>query len=155
MWPRAEVLVAHCEAFIDHFERNGWIEPVGDVLQVTERGRATLGYLAEQTRGVIEAYYAACSAVEESNGEIAAKELHKAAAQHFVHAQLLGEAQRTEASNDTTFSNLADLLVRSGILTSERVAGKGRSSETRYARGERWDSLQELRERLAVALSAE
>jgi glycerol-3-phosphate O-acyltransferase len=152
--PRAEVLAAHCEGFLDHFERSGWITHQGDTLQASERGEPRLRYLAEQTRGVIEAYAAACSAIAEVEGEVTAKELRKLAEQHFRNAELLGEAQRSEAANDSTFSNLADLLVRSGILTSSRVAVR-RGTETQYARGERWDSLGELRERLAVALSGQ
>jgi glycerol-3-phosphate O-acyltransferase len=153
--PRGEVLAAHCEAFLDHFERSGWIEHRDDVvLHASPAGVATLRYLAEQTCGVIEAYAAACSVVAEANGEIAAKDFRKGAEEHFTHAQLLGEAQRSEAANDSTFANLADLLVRSGILTSERKPAR-RGTETHYSRGERWDSLGELRERLAVALSGQ
>ena len=151
--PRGEVLAAHCEAFLDHFERLGWIERRGDTLHATELGEPTLRYLAEQTRGVIEAYSAACSAIASAEGEIPAKEFQKLAAQHFEQAELLGDARRSEAGNESTFSNLAHLLVRSGVLSRERIEVR-RGTETHYARGERWDSLGELRERLAVALSA-
>ena len=70
-----------------------------------------------------------------------------------IDAELLGEAARPEAANDTTFRNVLDLLVERGILVERRGAGR-RASEALYARGEEWASLGEFRDRLAGALAS-
>jgi len=156
--PRGEVLVAHCEGFVDHFERQGWIEQSAERLRVTPKGEALCLCLAEQTRGVLEAYLAACSVLPQADEELGRKELRKRAVQYFENAELLGEAVRPEAANDTTFTNLFDLLVSRGILETRREEprgrGKGKQSEILYSRGESWDAAAELRERLASALFA-
>jgi glycerol-3-phosphate O-acyltransferase len=157
--PRGEMLNLQFESFLDHFEQQGWIELDGQRLVATERGRPFLGWLAEQTRGLIEAYHAACSVVLEDSIELSRKEFHQRATLHFEHAQLLGAAGRAEAANEVTFSNALDLLVRRGILeprTVESKSGRGASREGQrqvvYARGDRSEALGELRERLAKAL---
>jgi len=127
------------------------------VWSATESGEPLLRCLAEQARGVIEAYQACCSALtvldeDESDG-IDKKALRKRATQYFENSELLGEVVRPEAANDTTFSNVLDLLVERRILTAHSVAGR-RSSETRYSRGEEWAALTAVRDRLAAALSS-
>jgi hypothetical protein len=121
----------------------------------TSSGIPPLRCLAEQTRGVIEAYQACCSAltglVDVDIDAIAKKELRRRAARYFENAELLGEAARPEAANDITFSNILDLLVERRILREEPVVSK-RSKETRFSRGEEWQALGELRDRLAAAL---
>jgi glycerol-3-phosphate O-acyltransferase len=152
--PRGEVLAAHLDAFVDHFERFGWLERKEGELRVTEKGVLTCRFLAEQTRGVVEVYYATVAAVQAamSDGEpVILKELRKAASEQFERAQLLGEVDRREASNPVTFANAVDLLVRRRILERGEKAPKG---EDAFVRGDGFGELPALRERLAGALSA-
>jgi glycerol-3-phosphate O-acyltransferase len=154
--PRGEILAAHIDAFIDLFERRGWLERADGELRATEKGRPGLRFLAEQTRGIVEAYYCACAAVAalpESDEPVGAKELAKAASEQFERAVLIGEVERREAANATTFSNAFDLLVRSGVLERTRSEGR-RAGETGFKRGANFVELAALRERLAAALAA-
>jgi glycerol-3-phosphate O-acyltransferase len=154
--PRGEILAAHIDAFIDLFERRGWLERADGELRATEKGRPGLRFLAEQTRGIVEAYYCACAAVAalpESDEPVGAKELAKAANEQFERAVLIGEVERREAANATTFSNAFDLLVRSGVLERTRSEGR-RAGETGFKRGANFVELAALRERLAAALAA-
>ena len=61
--PRGEVLAAHFDAFVDHFERFGWVERHEGELRATEKGVGILRFLAEQTEGIVEAYWATFAAV--------------------------------------------------------------------------------------------
>ncbi len=157
--PGGEALVASRNRFLRHFETAGWARCEDDVWQATPSGEAVLACLAEQSRGVIEAYMACCSALAvlgggaDENVDIDKRGLRKQAAQYFERSELLGEAARPEAANDATFSNVLDLLVERRILVENRGGGR-RSSEARYARGEAWHALAELRERLAGALGS-
>ncbi len=152
--PRAEVLAAQLDAFVDHFQRLGWVEKSDGLLRVTEKGRASFLFLAEQTRGLLEAYYAAVSAALASELPLGARAFSKAAAEQFGHLELLGEVERPEASNPITFENAAQLLVRRGVLATERrETGRG-GSERVYVRGPSAEELPALRERLAAALAA-
>jgi glycerol-3-phosphate O-acyltransferase len=147
--PRGEVLAAHVDAFLDHFERFGWVERKDGTPRATEKGLPVFRFLAEQTRGYVEAYYATCAAVAGavSGGEaVSLKDLSRGAGEQFTRASLLGEVGRPEASNAVTFQNAVDLLVRRHILTQ---AGEGAG----FTRGEAFDDLPALRERLATALA--
>jgi glycerol-3-phosphate O-acyltransferase len=124
--PRAEVLAAHGDAYLDYFERSGWVQRRGELLAPTAAGAKIFAILEGQTRGAIEAYQAACDAAAVLEEAVTRKEFCTLAAQQFGHAELLGEAGRREASNDTTFTNALDLLVRRGILSQERRPKKGR-----------------------------
>jgi glycerol-3-phosphate O-acyltransferase len=153
--PRGEVLAAHFDAFLDHFERLGWIERSDDRLLATEKGVPSFRFLAEQTRGVVEVYYATFAAVlgaaEES---LSARRLEKEAADQFEHAFLLGEVERREAANPVAFGSAVDLLLRLRILErAPEQPGGERPRDTRYARGPAWGELPALRELLATALS--
>jgi glycerol-3-phosphate O-acyltransferase len=148
--PRGEVLAAHAEAFLDHFERFGWLERREGVPRVTEKGAPVLRFLAEQTRGLVEAYYATCAAASAAlHGEalVSSKQLAAAAAKQFERCQLLGEVRRAEGANPVTFSNAAELLLRLRIL-ARSADGEG------VVQGPAFDDLPALRERLATALSA-
>jgi glycerol-3-phosphate O-acyltransferase len=153
--PSGEALATSCRRFLTHFEEAGWVRREGVTWVATSLGIPPLRCLAEQTRGVIEAYQACCSAltglVDADIDAIAKKELRRRAARYFENAELLGEAARPEAANDITFSNILDLLVERRILREEPVVSK-RSKETRFSRGEEWQALGELRDRLAAAL---
>jgi glycerol-3-phosphate O-acyltransferase len=164
--PSDEALTSRCDRLLGHFEEVGWARRDEDVWAATEAGEPVLRCLAEQSRGVIEAYMACCSALgvlepgapgvegdAEEPVEIDKKGLRKRAEQYFHNAELLGEAARPEAANDTTFANALDLLVERRILVEHRGSGR-RSSEARYARGEDWSALSEFRERLAGALAS-
>jgi len=154
--PRGEVLAAHVDAFVDHLERHGWLERKDGSLRATEKGAATLRFLAEQTRGIAEAYYcttAAVAAALDADRPVTLKELRKAAEAQFACAELLGEVDRHEASNVVTFSNAIDLLVRRRVLEAAPDAPGGRG-EHAFVRGECFGELPALRERLAVALAA-
>jgi glycerol-3-phosphate O-acyltransferase len=153
--PRGELLAAHHDAFLDHFEKAGWAARREGRWVATDAGTGPLRFLAEQTRSVLEAYCATATALLAAPGRpLEAKEIQRAAEEQFARAVLLGEAERREASNPVTFANAAELLVRLGIL--ERVAIPSRrdaAGETAFARGTRFDELRSLRERLAAALS--
>jgi glycerol-3-phosphate O-acyltransferase len=152
--PRGEVLAAHLDAFVDHFEGCGWIQREDGGLRVTEKGVPTCRFLAEQTRGFVEAYYATVAAVLAAVGDggaVGRKELRKAASEQFERAQLLGEVDRREAANPVTFANAVDLLVRRRILEGAEKTPKG---EEAFGRGDGFGDLPALRDRLAGALSA-
>ncbi|MDX1648379.1 MAG: hypothetical protein R3263_00870, partial [Myxococcota bacterium] len=147
--PRAVVLAVHLDAFLDYFEREGVLERGEERLAVTEKGRAYFAFLAEQTRGLFEAYHVTFSALATLREPATARQLQKEAQTQFGRARLLGEARRQEAWSPVTFRNGLELLARRGIL--ERLRGEGR--ETRYGRGPAFDDLLQLRERLAGALA--
>jgi glycerol-3-phosphate O-acyltransferase len=155
--PSGRALSTSCRRVLDHFEESGWVQREGVVWVATSAGVPLLRCLAEQTRGVIEAYQACCSALlglgDAEVETIGRKELRRSAARYFENAELLGEAARPEAANDATFTNVLDQLVERGILC-ERTFTTKRSKEVRYARGESWEALAELRDRLAAALSS-
>ncbi len=160
--PSDEVLTSRCDRLLAHFEQTGWAHCEGERWQASEAGEPILRVLAEQSRGVIEAYMSCCAALaivldpardgEGLPAEIDKKGLRKQAQEYFRHAELLGEAARPEAANDTTFSNVLDLLVERGIIVENRRGGR-RSADARYARGEAWHELSGFRERLAGALA--
>jgi glycerol-3-phosphate O-acyltransferase len=151
--PRGEVLAAHFDAFVDHFERFGWVERGEGELRATEKGAPILRFLAEQTQGVVEAYWAMFAAVLATQGPLTGKGLQRAAREQFERAQLLGEVGRPEASNAVTFGNAIDLLVRRGVLAPGTPGpGRERARDTLYERGGSFDELPALRDRLATAL---
>lgn len=150
--PRGEVMAAHLEAFLDHFERSGRLVRDGDRYRPGEKGRDYFEFLAEQTRGMLEAYSAAFSAVQTIDGSIGRKALLKRAEEHFERGQLLGELARREASNPVTFGNAFTLLLEREILTTPPLEARERRREPFYARGERFEELEGLRGRLSAAL---
>ena len=81
--------------------------------------------------------------------------LRKAASEQFERSRLLGEVDRREAANPVTFANAVDLLVRRRIL--ERVSPADPNEPARegeFVRGEAFDDLAALRDRLAASLAA-
>jgi glycerol-3-phosphate O-acyltransferase len=151
--PRGEILAAHFDAFVDHFERIGCVERHEGRLCVTEKGASLFGFLAEQTRGVVEVYSATIAAVAAIEGDMTYKGLTVAATEQFQRSELLGEVLCPESLNETTIENALALLVKRGILerSSEKVAKK---ADVAYLRGAAFGNLAALRERLAAALSA-
>jgi len=149
--PKGTVLGLQLEAFLDYFERIGVLERSDDQLRVTEKGEGYIAFLAEQTLSLIEAYYATCSTILNLEEPSTAKQLEKLAEEQFARAHLLGEVQRTEGWNSVTFRNALDLLTRRGIL--ETAAGE-KDRERSYARGEAFEDLAALRDRLAGVLAA-
>jgi glycerol-3-phosphate O-acyltransferase len=147
--PLGEVMAAHLDAFVDYFERTGWLERDDERMVATDKGRPGFRFLAEQTRTLLEAYYAVTGAVLASEGAVVAGELERAAAEQFERCALVGEVTRPESANPVTLANALDVLCRRGIL--ER--GTGRSREKLYARGSDFDECRRLRERLAAALA--
>ena len=152
---RGDVLAAHFPAFVDHFERQGWVEHSDGILRATEKGRPWFDFLVEQTRSVVESYYATFSAALDVGLPVTRKELTKAASEQLAHTALLGETRLPEAANPVTFGNAVDVLASRGVL-QQVSAGEGAEGVggVRYARGEAFDELRGLRERLAAALSA-
>jgi len=143
------VCAAHLDAFIDFFERRGALESCERVLRATEKGRGYLLFLAEQTRSLLEAYYAAFSSLLTLEEPLTQRALEKQAQGQFQRAHLLGEIRRAEGWNAVTFRNALELLARRGILL--RSAGE---KEILYAPGPAFDELAGLRERLAAAVRA-
>jgi glycerol-3-phosphate O-acyltransferase len=143
------VLAGHLDGFLDYFERIGALEQRDGMLRATEKGRSYFHFLAEQTRSLLEAYYATISTLQDLAEPTGARQLEKLAQAQFERAHLIGEIQRREGWNTVTFRNALELLVRRGILET----APGDSRERVYQRGEAWSGLSGLRERLAGALA--
>ncbi len=146
--PKGLVMAVHMDAFVDYFERNGALERRDGMLRATEKGLPYFRFLSEQTRSLLEAWYATFSAIAELDEPATSKALEKSAQEQFERASLLGEVQRREGWNTVTFRNALDLLVRRGILEREEGA-----KEPQLVRGPAFDDLVALRERLAGALT--
>jgi glycerol-3-phosphate O-acyltransferase len=149
--PKALVLGSQVDAFLDHFERQGALEREPHRLRATEKGRGYLRFLAEQTRSLLEAYYAAACALGSLQTPTPTRKMLEAVGKQFDRAALLGEVERPEASNPVTFANVIDLLVRRGVL-EQRDPEKGR--DPLLAPGPAFEELAGLRERLARTLAA-
>ena len=153
--PRGEVMAAHFDALLDHFARFGWVERSEGHLRVTEKGTPSFRRLAEQTRGVVEVYYATFAAALGLQGSMSAKALQKAAEEQYERSEMLGEVDRREAANAITFANAVDVLVRLGALElAPNAEGASRARDLSYVPGVAFDDLAALRERLATALAA-
>jgi glycerol-3-phosphate O-acyltransferase len=154
--PREELLAAHVDGFLDYFERRGVVERCDDGLRAGEKGRAYLQFLAAQTRGVIEGYYAACTAaLDVGEVPLPSRTLLRGIREQFQRGELLGEIRRPEGGNPVTFQNALDFLARRGILERRLAsAGRERRRDTAYVRGSAFGELPALRERLAAALAA-
>ncbi len=151
--PRGEVLAAHFDAFVDHFERVGWIEQSAGIVRPTGLGVENFESLAEQTQGFIDVYHATASAVASIEKPLAPKELIKLAREQLDRAEILGEvAIGRKSTSDTTFMNALAQLERYRIIRREPGEEPGKGAA--YARGEAFDDLEALQERLAFALSA-
>ena len=148
---RGDVLGSHLQAFVDHFESSGFLEQTDGVLRSNAKGTPYFQFIADQTRAVMEAYYAVLSAASSAAGPRSRKELRKAAEEQFSRAELLGEVGLPEAANPVTFDNAVDLLVRREILTEIGAARERR--EPVYGPGAEYAELQVLRDRLAAALA--
>ncbi len=162
---RGPALVAHVEAFLAHFESLGWIarHATGE-LSATEPGAPHLAFLAELTRGVLESYYVAVSAVAQQTEPVSRRVLERRIREQCERTALLGEVELPEANNPVTFGNAVDLLIRRQILApvragaasfAQRATGERRSADRRealFGRGPAWPELAPLRERLATAL---
>jgi glycerol-3-phosphate O-acyltransferase len=149
--PRGEVLAAHFDAFLDHFERFGWLERNETDLRATEKGVGYFEFLSEQTRGFVEVYHATSSAVLGMDRPLTTKDLSQAAREQLHRYELLGEVAGRETANDTTFNNAVALLERLAIIERDpKAAGK----DVPYVRAEAFDDLPALQERLAFALAA-
>ena len=150
------------EAFLLHFQRMGWIalhgaSQVGASAQwlVTAEGEPFLRCLEAQTRGVLEAYRSLIAVVLHAEEQgLKKKDLCKQASEHLQHAHLLGEAERSEAANDTTFGNALALLEQRGMLLRGEAAGGGRSRDVIYQVPPEREALAALERRLARDLSA-
>lgn len=149
--PRGLALASHFEAFLDTFTRIGVVERQEAEVRVTEKGRSYLRFLAEQTQGVIEVYFAAFSSVAALSDPVRSRQLRRQTQEAFERSELLGEVGRREASNPVTFGNAFEVLTRRGILVPKREEGRG---EPLYAPGPAFDGLAALRERLAAALAS-
>jgi glycerol-3-phosphate O-acyltransferase len=149
--PTGTVMALHVDGFLDYFERIGALEEREERLYPTEKGRRYFRFLAEQTRGLIESYYATFQAVLTAPDGTSERELEKATEEGFQRAQLLGEVERREAWTVTSFRNALELLVRREVL----VRSEGdKPKERAYARGPRFDDLPSFLERLAASLGA-
>jgi hypothetical protein len=108
--------------------------------------------LAEQTQGFIDVYYATAGAVISMQGPLAAKELIKAAREQLHRAEILGElAAGRAAESDTTFMNALAQLERYRIIRRDPEES---GNQVPFERGEAFEDLAALKERLAFALTA-
>jgi glycerol-3-phosphate O-acyltransferase len=147
--PLGERQAAQISACLAAFEGAGLVERSGERLRATEAGRASLAFLAEQTRSVLEAYYVACCTVESLVEPATAAAIEKDSETYHRRAQLLGEVRRPEGWNPVTFKNALELMARRGVLAAVPDAPR----ETRYARGPAFAELAGLRARLAAELA--
>jgi glycerol-3-phosphate O-acyltransferase len=153
--PRGELIAAHLEGFTDYFERKGAIARRGDRLEAAEKGAPYLRFLAEQTRGMLEVYYAAMDAVLAADEVVTGRRIALRVQEQFERSQLLGEVSRREAANPVTFANAIDVFVRRGILDRTRAeTGRDSTRDSLYTRGPAFEELAALRARLAAALGA-
>ena len=153
--PRGELMAAHLEAFADYFERKGVITRRGERLEAAEKGVPYLRFLAEQTRGMLEVYYAAMGAVLAGDETVTGRRIALRVREQFERSQLLGEVSRREAANPVTFANVIDVFVRRRILDRTRAeAERDSTSDSLYTRGPAFEELAALRARLAAALGA-
>jgi glycerol-3-phosphate O-acyltransferase len=148
--PRGLVMAVHLDAFLDYFERIGTLERRDGALRVTEKGEGYFCFLAEQTRSLLEAYYATCAMLQDLESAQPVKQLEKSAEEQFERLHLLGEVQRREGWNVVTLRNALDLFVRRSILVEGPAAGRDRT----LGPGSAFADLATLRERLAGALAS-
>jgi glycerol-3-phosphate O-acyltransferase len=148
--PRAQQQGELLAALLDSFERGGVIERGAGRVRATEWGRSVLGFLAEQTRCVLEAYYVAFCTVESLGGAETATAIEKDSETYHRRAQLLGEVRRPEGWNPVTFKNALELMAQRGVLKSASADGR----ETAYEPGPAFAELAALRARLAAELAA-
>jgi glycerol-3-phosphate O-acyltransferase len=146
--PRGIVHAAQADAFLDHFERLGVLERSEERLRPTEKGRAYLGFLAEQTRSLLEVYYGVFSALLALEEPVPERTLEKETAAQFQRLHRVGEVTRMEGWNQVTFKNVLELLAQRGVL----VQTARETREPTWGRGPAFDELLALRERLAGAL---
>jgi glycerol-3-phosphate O-acyltransferase len=142
---------------LEHFEAQGLVQCHDDDWEATRSGRGFLGCLSEQTLGVLEVYRAMCDglliSLDSDEATLSRKQLEKAAEAEFERDRLLGRSGRVEAANTTTYGNVLRLLQGRGVLSTRQREGRRSSIETVLARGEHWEALAGLRDRLAAALS--
>lgn len=147
--PKGLVLAGHMDAFLDYFERIGAVERRDGELVATEKGRVYFSFLAEQTRSVLEAYYATVCATLTTPVPVTEKQLEKTAKEQFDRFRLVGEVQRPEGWTPVAFTNALDLLVRRRILARQGTEDRERA----LVHGEAFEDLVALRERLARAVA--
>jgi len=156
--PRGEVLAAHLDAFVDHFERVGWIDRSAGVIRPSGAGVDNFEFLAEQTQGLIDVYYATAAALLALDEPLAPKELIRSAREQLQRSEVLGEvAPGRGAASDTTFMNALEQLQRHGIIQRDPEASTKEApfpKDVPFRRGEAFEALGELKERLAFALAA-
>jgi glycerol-3-phosphate O-acyltransferase len=153
--PRGELMAAHLDAFVDYFERKGVISRRGERFEAAEKGVAYLRFLAEQTRSMLEVYYATMGALLASDEAFTGRRIAQRVREQFERLQLLGEVSRREAANPVTFANALDVFVRRRILDRTRAeASRDSARDSLYTRGPAFEELAGLRVRLAAALGA-
>jgi hypothetical protein len=109
-------------------------------------------FLSEQTQGFIDVYYATAGAVMSMQDPLTPKELLKAAREQLQRAELLGEvAPGRGATSDTTFTNALAQLERDRIIRPDPEAS---AKDVPFQRGEAFEDLEGLKDRLAFALTA-
>lgn len=154
--PKSDVSAAHCEVFLSHFVAEGWMTLEDEVWQPTRTGRPVFESLAEQTRSVIDVYTLACNTADAMTDVVSRKEFYTHLASAVEGAGILGEMNRTEAANTTTYGNATDLLINRGVFVEHqtdvfdkkgRPKGKERVLEVVVDR----KPLQALREAMAVS----
>lgn len=157
--PKAEVSAVHCEAFLSHFVEKGWITAREGVWFPTRAGRSVFENLAEQTRSVLDVYALACDVAGQLSEDVTRDEFYAQMAAAFEGAAILGDVTRSEAANNTTFSNAADLLLARGVLTEHRrdvldKKGKAKRQERVLVPVASPEPLERLRAALAVSGSS-
>ena len=148
--PKGLLRAAHFEGFLDHFVAIGAVEFSEGRYTATASGAKDLRFLAEQTRGLLEAYIAALAVVGEIQEPTGQKELAKRAEARFKRFQLVGQVRRPESWNPVGFQAVMALLERRGLAA--RAPSEGR--ERFYGPSPDPDRLARVYERLAAALAA-
>lgn len=135
---------------LSYFGKRGWLRERSDGrVEASAEGAHWLSLLRGQLDPLLESYRALFAAVTAREGEGQRGSL-VALAEDLHREQLaLGEARFPEGECPVAAGNALALLVQIRVLACD---GAPSHAQARFARGERWEELRELEQRLARAL---
>ena len=119
--PKGGVSAANCEEFLSHFAAQGWMTSEDGIWVPTRTGRSVFENLAEQTRSVVDVYTLVCEVAGSLSDVVPRKDFFDQVSAAVESAGILGDMNRTEAANPTTYANATDLLVSRGVLIQHQT----------------------------------